>query len=77
MNTEQIHDHGHQTRYDSWSEFFEAYWNNFADPAHFAAEITYFIILDVLILGFAIAKINKRRIDAEHARIDAEHGHTH
>lgn len=78
------HDHadhgghtGHATHYDSWGDFFGAYWTNLADPAHLAAELTYFVVLDVLLLGLVLTWLNKRRVEREHRRIDAEHGYVH
>lgn len=65
--------HGH----DSSSGFWLDVASILTDPAHVVAELIFFVILDVAILGFGLSVINKRRIAREHRVIDAEHGFVH
>lgn len=69
--------HAHQTSYDSFGEFTEAYLQILLDPAHLAAEVTLFLLLDVVILGLLWSKIAKRKLARAHAEIDEEHGYVH
>lgn len=62
------------------NDFLHHYVEILSDPAHLAVELTLMLLVDVLVLGLlwpcARRAINKR-IHAEHAAIDREHGITH
>jgi hypothetical protein len=50
------------------------------DPAHLAFEVTVSLLFDVLLLGIILpflVKYIKRKVNSEHAKIDAEHGIEH
>ena len=62
------------------NDFLHHYVEIVSDPAHAAAEITFMLLIDVLVLGLLWPMVRKaidRRIHAEHLAIDAEHGITH
>jgi hypothetical protein len=62
------------------NEFLHHYAEIMSDPAHFFAEISNTIIIDVLFLGLVwplVKRVVDRRIRHEHLRIDAEHGVDH
>jgi hypothetical protein len=62
------------------NEFLHHYAEIMSDPAHFFAEVSNTIIIDVLFLGLiwpVIKRLVDRRIRREHLRIDAEHGVDH
>lgn len=52
------------------------YWNVLSDPGHTLAEITYDIIVWVVLTKIWQSRI-KVWIRREHREIDAEHGHLH
>lgn len=69
--------------------FFAEYLHIISDPAHFAAEVTFMLILDGIVLGIffpllkaaaakvarnSVAAVVEQRVMAEHAALDAEHG---
>lgn len=58
------------------NEFFHQYWEIFTNPAHFAAEVTFTVLIDFIFLGI-IWPVVRRAIRHEHRVIDAEHGYRH
>lgn len=71
------------------SEFLHEVLHHLSDPAHFAAEFVYSIIIDIFLFGLVvpvlyrlarrrtrrdIEQIVEARVKAEHHIIDAEHG---
>ena len=66
------------------SEFLHEYMHIVSDPAHMLAEVTFMILIDLIFLGLvvpffkrAVSKAVDKRVLAEHAILDAEHGVTH
>ena len=55
------------------SGFLEHYLEIVASPAHLAAELTFIIVVDVVIVGILMPLL-RRLVRREHNRIDAEHG---
>ena len=65
---------------DFWSEYLHI----LSDPAHMMAEITFMLIIDVIVLGAvwplmkkAVHRTVEKRVQEEHAVIDTEHGVSH
>ncbi len=58
------------------SEFLRHYAEIMTDPAHFLAELSFTVLVDVLGLG-VLGALLKRWVRREHRAIDAEHGVTH
>ena len=71
------------------SHFVEEYLHIVSDPAHLAAELTFMVVIDLVVLGIffpllkaaasrvarrSVAAVVEQRVLAEHAAIDAEHG---
>lgn len=62
------------------SEFFHHYVEIVTDPGHVLAEITFMLVIDLLVMGLLWPLVRKaidRRIHVEHLAIDAEHGVDH
>lgn len=58
------------------AEFLRHYAEIVTDPAHFLAELSFTVLIDLLGLGMLVP-LAKRWIRREHRAIDAEHGVTH
>lgn len=54
-------------------EFLHHYGEIVSDPAHVAAELTFIVVIDGLILGL-LAPLARRLVRREHNRLDREHG---
>lgn len=62
---------------DDW---FMRYWHILSDTAHLSVELTMTVVVDVLLLGLlwpAIRSYFNRKLAAQHAQLDAEHGIHH
>lgn len=58
------------------SAFLGEYAHIVTDLPHLAAEVTFMLVIDVLVLG-CVWPLLKRLVDRAHARIDEEHGVDH
>jgi hypothetical protein len=56
--------------------FLSEYAHIVTDLPHLAAEVTFMLVIDVLLLGCALPLV-KKWCKREHAKIDAEHGVDH
>lgn len=56
--------------------FLEAYLELMSNPAHLAVEGTFFLLIDIILLGIFVP-LFKRMVRREHAKIDLEHNVDH
>ncbi|QIN94085.1 hypothetical protein PP459_gp148 [Streptomyces phage Wakanda] len=61
-------------------EVFHHYVELLSDPAHLMVELTFILVIDGLFLGLVWPLVKKsinKRVEAEHAVLDREHGIKH